>query len=152
MTGRHVQADIPAVGLIGDDAAKDILTEAGAAILASVNLSFRNSESPHGDKWPVLSETTIRQRRKGSSKPLIDTGVLMNSYQVSDVYSTTSGAAIDVGSNMEYAAIHNFGGMAGRNKKVRIPKRQALPEPDDMPRDLAEELAEIGITAIMRAL
>ncbi len=34
---------------------------------------------------------------------------------------------VTIGSPLKYAAIHQFGGMAGRNRKVRIPKRQFIP-------------------------
>ncbi len=147
-----VRVDVPEIGLIEPADTEKMLKASAAAILSSVQLSFRSSTDPHGAKWPVLSPATIRRRRKGSDKPLLDTGVLLNSYQASAVYPDAAGGAIDVGSNMEYAAIHNFGGMARRNRAIKIPKRQHLPDPANLPDELQDELAEISINTVMRAL
>ncbi|TAN59650.1 phage virion morphogenesis protein [bacterium] len=54
-------------------------------------------------------------------KTLIKEGHLMNS-----ITSTPSQNGVEVGTNKAYAAIHNFGGTAGRGKKVSIPARPFL--------------------------
>jgi phage gpG-like protein len=55
-------------------------------------------------------------------KPLVDSGDLSRQFVVaSDQNSVT------VSNTMVYAAIHQFGGMAGRNRKVKIPARPFLP-------------------------
>ncbi|MDP8171542.1 phage virion morphogenesis protein [Pasteurella skyensis] len=54
-------------------------------------------------------------------KVLNDTGNLKNS--ITAVFDNDSAT---VGTNLEYAAIHQFGGMAGRGKKVKIPARPFL--------------------------
>lgn len=46
-----------------------------AALLSTViDDAYQKGRSPLGEVWPALSEKTIDRRRKGSSKPLIDTG------------------------------------------------------------------------------
>ena len=45
-----------------------------------------------------------------------------------------------VGTNMEYAAIHNFGGMAGRNRKVRIPQREFMTLTNDDKQGLMDDV------------
>lgn len=47
-------------------------------------------------------------------KPLSDSGRLKDSFSTLSDNDTAL-----VGTNIVYAAIHNFGGMAGRNRKVR---------------------------------
>ena len=40
-------------------------------------------------------------------------------------------ADLEIGSNLDYAAIHQLGGQAGKNKKVEIPARPYLKLTDD---------------------
>ena len=56
-----------------------------------------------------------------NGKPLIDTGALRGS--ITEFYDNDTAL---VGTNMVYAAIHNFGGQAGRGKKVTIPQREFM--------------------------
>lgn len=89
-----------------------------------------------------------RRKLEGGLAILQDTGVLRGSIRVySDKSSVTIGAArvmTKAGSPLEYAAIHQFGGMAGRNRKVRIPARPFLPV--DRDGNLSPE-AERGVLA-----
>lgn len=128
----------------GDDINyRQMAIDIGDAILNTARLSFINSSTPHGDAWLRLSPATIKQRRGGSDSPLRDTGRLMNSLMMSDVYETSDGIGVDVGSNLVYANIHNFGGMAGRNRSVKIPQRQFMPDLYNMPPDLEGEIEDI---------
>lgn len=43
-----------------------------------------------------------------------------------DISHLVTGDQAQVGSNLVYAAIHNYGGMAGPNRTVEIPQRQYL--------------------------
>jgi phage gpG-like protein len=54
-----------------------------------------------------------------SRQILRDTGILRASVNVLD----TTPTSVTVGSRLKYAAIHQFGGKAGRGRKVRIPAR-----------------------------
>ena len=76
------------------------------------------------DKWTELSESTIKQRTKNKQWPgmiLQVSGQLASS--VNTYYDNDSAV---IGSNLEYAAIHQLGGQAGRNKAVEIPARPYL--------------------------
>lgn len=55
----------------------------------------------------------------GSRQILLDTGVLRASVNTIEVAPTS----VTIGSRLKYAAIHQFGGKAGRGKKVTIPAR-----------------------------
>lgn len=67
--------------------------------------------------------------------PLVDTENLMNS--ITSYYDNDS---TEVGTNEPYAAIHQFGGKAGRGRKVDIPARPFLvltPQDED---DILEDV------------
>lgn len=88
----------------------------------STEENFKNEGRP--DKWTELSESTIKQRTKNKQWPgmiLQVTGQLASS--VNTYYDNDSAV---IGSNLEYAAIHQLGGQAGRNKSVEIPARPYL--------------------------
>ncbi|MDK4624180.1 phage virion morphogenesis protein [Kingella kingae] len=72
-----------------------------------------------------------------NGKPLIDTGALRDN--IDQAYDNDTAL---VGTNMVYAAIHNFGGMAGRNRKVAIPARPFLILTNDDKQDLMDDVQD----------
>ena len=144
MSGSGLEFNAPDLGNAANINLGALLREAANAVVSTAQLSFISASTPTGAAWPALAPATVARRRKGSNSPLRDTGRLMNSLMVSEPYSAGNGVAIDAGSNVEYSALHNFGGMAGRGKKVKIPARQFLADPDNLPDDLAVELLEIA--------
>lgn len=100
---------------------------------------FDEQRAPDGTPWPPLSPATLlsevgprdRLKRGGLSrraldrmakrKALIRTGRLRSS-----ISWKVRGTRIYVGTNVVYAPIHQFGGQAGRGRKVRIPARPFL--------------------------
>ena len=109
-----------------------------AGIFASATeKNFKNEGRP--DKWTELSEITKKQRTKQKKWPgqiLQVSGQLASS--ISTQYDDESAI---IGSNLDYAAIHQLGGQAGKNKKVEIPARPYLMLTND---DYAEILEEIN--------
>ena len=76
-----------------------------------------------------LSEATKKQRTKQKKWPgqiLQVSGQLASS--ISTQYDDKSAI---IGSNLDYAAIHQLGGQAGKNKNVEIPARPYLKLTDD---------------------
>ena len=99
-----------------------------AGIFASATEeNFKNEGRP--DKWTELSEATKKQRTKQKKWP---GQILQVSGQLASSISTQydDDSAI-IGSNLDYAAIHQLGGQAGKNKKVTIPARPYLKLTDD---------------------
>lgn len=108
-------------------------------ILTRTHRRFEESRAPDGTPWPPLSPVTLmmevkaKERAKGRRltprevhrithrKPLVRESRLKNSISWKVV-----GNRIYVGTNLEYARIHQFGGYAGRGRKVRIPARPYL--------------------------
>ena len=84
--------------------------------------NFKEQGRP--DKWIDLAESTKKQRTKTGHYPgqiLQVSGQLASS--ISTYYDNDSAV---IGSNLVYAAIHQLGGQAGRNKSVEIPARPYL--------------------------
>lgn len=94
-------------------------------LLSQTEANFRAEGRP---KWPMLSKRTIAQREKTGSWP---GKILQRSGKLARDIVTDSGpdfAQVGVaGSQHPYAAIQQFGGKAGRDKKVEIPARPYLP-------------------------
>ena len=106
----------------------------GAGLLSQVQLGFKTSTSPYGQAWAAL------KLRNG--QPLRDTGRLRSS-----ITYKSDGDGVTVGTNLRYAAIHQFGGVIlpknkpflmfktrdgrfFRMKKVTIPARPFFPITD----------------------
>lgn len=97
------------------------------------------AEEGRPDKWVDLSEVTKNLRKEINKYPgqiLQVTGQLASS--VNTYYDNDSAI---IGSNLAYAAIHQLGGQAGRNKKVTIPARPYIKLVED---DYDEILHEIS--------
>lgn len=124
------------------------LKEIGEDVAGRTTLRFNTQTGPDGKRWPANARSTIAAfiaKRRGfgkkginkkgqglamSKKPLFATGVLAASirYQLTD-----GGNAVEIGTNRfsdkiaTGAAIHQFGGQAGKGHKVKIPARPFLP-------------------------
>lgn len=142
------------------------MRDIGGLLEKETDDNFRAQGRP---AWPALSQATILNRLMGKDKEgkskgissvlrkdgnlrasakrklegglaiLQDTGALRSS-----IRAHPNRDSVTVGSVSEYAAIHQFGGMAGRGKKVRIPARPFIPVDKDG--NLSPE-AERGVLA-----
>ena len=100
--------------------------------------NFKDEGRP--DKWIDLSETTKKQRQKIGKYPgqiLQVSGQLASS--VSTAYDDNSAV---IGSNLAYAAIHQLGGQAGKNKKTTIPARPYLKLTDNENIEILEAIED----------
>ena len=100
--------------------------------------NFKDEGKP--DKWVDLSETTKKQRQKIGKYPgqiLQVSGQLTSS--VATAYDDNSAV---IGSNLAYAAIHQLGGQAGKNKKTTIPARPYLKLTDDENIEILEAIED----------
>lgn len=83
------------------------LEQLGEAIIGNTQRRFEEEVDPDGKAWAPLSESTIKQRRKGNNgtgapdQILNDTGLLKGSY-----IATVVGRTLEVGTNVEYAVYH----------------------------------------------
>jgi len=94
-----------------------------AGIMAdSVEENFKQEGRP--EKWAELAESTIKQRKKKGYWP--GKILQMRGELAASITSEDSENLAIVGTNKAYAAIHQFGGEAGRNKKTKIEARPYL--------------------------
>lgn len=94
---------------------------------SSTEENFKNEGRP--DKWTNLKDITKEKRKKIKKWPgqiLQVEGLLASS--ITTFYDDESAV---IGTNQPYAAIHQLGGKAGKNKSVEIPARPYLKLSDD---------------------
>ncbi len=89
-----------------------------------------------------MSPDEIRERRK----ILIKSGLLMSSL----TYIPSNGGVV-IGSNRDYAAIQNFGGKAGRGRKITIPARPFLVVQNEDWREINLELTDYILRGVLHA-
>ena len=108
-----------------------LMEDIGAELSASAQRRFETKQAPDGAAWEALAAATIARRLKakggeGAGDILVFSGALSQSvsYEAeSDQVTITMGGS---GNSTAYAAIHQFGGRAGRGRKVNIPARPVL--------------------------
>jgi len=121
------------------------LDEIGQTLADNIALNFRDEQSPDGQAWQGLSDTTIARRRhgngSGSDKILNDTGALKNS-----ITHNVNGNSVEVGTNLEYATTQQFGASKGEFGNSApwgdIPARPFMPT-DTLPSDWESEIMDI---------
>ena len=90
----------------------------GRYLVASTLQRFERERGPGGKPW-LKSARAIAD----GGRTLTDTGRLRGSIAHT---VTDGGRAVEVGSNVLYAAIHQFGGRAGRGRRVTLWARPYL--------------------------
>ena len=106
----------------------ELMDEIQKTLVSETLLNFHSQGRP---KWAGLSPYTLKRRKGGMI--LQDTSGLSSSVQGSFTADTATvgagGAAVRAGHRPSsvYAAIHQFGGKAGRNQSVNITARPYLP-------------------------
>lgn len=118
----------------------------GIKLLNEINRTFE-TETFEGEPWQRLSDATKKSRRKGrgpeEDKILQDTGNLKNSYSPQNGESRwfVSRSFVRVGTNVEYAASHEFG--MGNPERGMIPtKKRAL--------EIAVPIADLFVNRSLR--
>lgn len=117
---------------------KPALADIGEIVREQATMAFENEKSPGGAAWrPSLRAMGRGRGKKGKAggKTLSDTGLLKK------IDVSTMPEAVMVGTNVVYAAIHQFGGQAGRGRRVKLPARPYLP--DERSIDTPEILATL---------
>lgn len=122
-----------------------LMHEVGNLVKNETELSFEKEQDAFGNKWTPLSKQTLKHKK--GSKILTESSLLqssINSRTKLQQTKTSTQGSVSIGTNLEYAPIHQFGGKAGRGLKANIPARPFLPINDkgDIPDDLKEEIKE----------
>jgi len=115
----------------GVKANKRAMALAGDYAVKSIRQNFLAGGRP--EKWKPLSPVTLamklgkskgkaRAKKAKTNKVLIGLG--MKGGLMGSIHYKASDSEVVIGPDSKpYAAIHQFGGMAGRNRKVKIPAR-----------------------------
>ena len=84
---------------------------------------FKQEVDPQGNGWqPLSAKTLARKQKKGKSTKILR----QNGYLSDRTAYNYNDKNVEFGSDAKYARLHQFGGKAGRGKKVTIPKRPWL--------------------------
>lgn len=100
---------------------RPVMSEIAGIMHDAVEENFEKQGRP---RWKPLKPSTIEARKKKGYWPgkiLQQSGMLKSS-----ITPRFDAISARVSTNMEYAAIHQFGGLAGRGHKVSIPARPFL--------------------------
>lgn len=111
-----------------DTRMQKLLVNVEQLLLSVTDESFETKTSPFGNKWKDRALSTKLQLLK--DKKLSQSDILqLSGHLRRSVHTRINKDSITLGTNVEkgYAAIHQFGGYAGRNNKVFIPQRAYLP-------------------------
>jgi phage virion morphogenesis protein len=111
---------------------KPVLTDCGEIMRSSIEENFlregryESVDSWRGgnNRWQELSPVTIKQREKSGRWP--GKKLQISGQLAASITYNVNGNSLEIGSNKVYAAIHQFGGPAGRNNRVTIPGRPYL--------------------------
>jgi phage virion morphogenesis protein len=128
------------------------MADIATALSSESERQFQREAGPTGP-WPDLADSTKRRRAASGHWPgqkLRVSGILAGSVQPG--YNSRSAW---IGTNQPYSTIHQFGGMAGRGRKVRIPARPYLPlhpETKEMSPEARTTIMEILQGHLQRAL
>jgi len=147
VSGVRIDIDLAELDVGGEIAAlvadyasdKGLFLVLGRAMRTITQDRFEDQTAPDGTSWEK-SQRAVEQ----SGQTLVDNSDLIDSL-VTEQPLVLPGQAT-IGSNLPYAAIHNFGGETGRNKSVDMPKREYIGLNDND----SEELAEAAMRYIRR--
>lgn len=116
----HIDMSEPirAFRALGDADRYQLADTIGATLVTEFKLNFENEQGPDGTPW-----TPSERAKNEGGKTLRDKNHLNDSI-THNVFS--GGDGVEVGSNMVYAAIHQFGGETGRNGATKIEARPYL--------------------------
>ena len=117
--------------------AMEIIGETG---VVSVQRNFEKGGRPTG--WEPLAEAT-RARKKGGST-LVGKGHAGG--LLGSIHYEAEDNVVYIGTDKIYAAIHNFGGMAGRGNKVKITQREFMLLQEEDVSSINELLSEFILT------
>ncbi len=103
---------------------KPVMADFSEYMMTETLEHFEKEEDPQGQGWQKLKPVTkaLRARKKKWPGQILQVDALLKN----SIHPAYRSHDMSLSSNQPHAAIHNFGGKAGRGEKVTIPKRQYL--------------------------
>lgn len=102
---------------------KPIMRNFGQYMILQTEERFEREETPEGTRWLPLSQVTIEMKNRAGD---IDKILQAQGNLLLSIVPRALKDGVKISTNRAYAAIHQFGGNAGRAHKVRIPQRKFL--------------------------
>ena len=123
-----------------------LLNEISMQLEYTTQESFEREQDGFGNKWTPLSKQTLKHKR--GNKILTESSLLQSFINArTKLQKSKEGTQgiVSIGTNLEYARIHQFGGKAGKGLRVSIPARPFLPMNDkgEIPKGLKEDIKAI---------
>ena len=94
-----------------------VMEEISMQMLSQTQMRFRRSQDPDGNAWKPLAKSTIRQRKKKSSKPLMNTTTHIYQKLTKRSYKNSASVGLYDSENAKIGAVHNFGTTISRNPR-----------------------------------
>ena len=82
-----------------------LMPQLGEYLLASTQDRFASQTDPEGSPWEALQPRTIKRKKYNAARVLTERGFLRKNLR----YQVLSKTTVQVGSNLEYAATHQYG-------------------------------------------
>lgn len=84
-----------------------VTREIGEIVTESVQRNFEEHRAPDGTAWTPLAPSTVKQRaKKGRSATDI---LILNRILMGSIHPTPRKKSVEVGTNIVYGAVHQFG-------------------------------------------
>lgn len=132
---REVMATLKRVAAKVDNL-RPVMGMIAADMLDAVRENFDQEGRP--ERWTPLAPSTLKRLEKKGS-----TGKMLNRSSAGlwhSIHPQSDADSARVGTNKKYAAIHHFGGPAGRGHKVNIPARPFMVLDEDDKRQIVVKL------------
>ena len=85
-----------------------VMVDVGHHLVNTTRQRFFDEETPEGQPWAPLSETTRRRKKKNVGKVLTEEGTLRGG-----IAHQAGPDGVDVGASIIYAGVHQFGAAKG---------------------------------------
>ena len=109
----------------------------GEYMLRRTDERFRAETDPDGNPWQPLSAATLEKKKPGLKILQGDTNLLRD-----EINYRVDSSSVGIGTALDYGAIQQLGGKAGRGHKVTIPARPYLGVNDADLKEFAAILAD----------
>jgi len=118
-----------------------LMRDVGASLVQSTRERFDTQTDPDGRRWRALAADTVIDRLGGvgrvytkrmqfrakARRGMASMRILFRAGHLrASITARPAADRVEVGTNMVYGAIHQFGGAAGRGRRVTIPARPYL--------------------------
>lgn len=101
------------------------LAAVGDILIESVQRNFEEKRSPDGKPWKPVSAAYAAWKTRHKGREASDILVL-NRILMGSIHRQAASDRVVIGTNVPYAAVHQFGGRTGRKRSATMPARPFL--------------------------